>query len=306
MTNEHGTQAKFNSALARVAQDLQRDDRVLAAILCGSLAYDTVWGKSDIDLVLITTDEKRSKTNHITLLEDDINIHTTMLPRNEFKRGLDSTLRNAFQHSMFARSKLIFSKDPSIDSMFAQLSSLGRSDLQSQVMVNTHEVLATFYKAKKWFKIKNDVAYTAHWLILTARSLGDVVVTLANELTDRESLVRAQALEPELFKTIYTDLHDKKVTDAMLEKAITAIDQYLAARAERVFAPILEYLRNAGSAPRTATEISLYFELNYNVRHLILVCEWLADFGMIEKVSMPAKLTLYSRDSVEELAFFHR
>jgi hypothetical protein len=34
------------------------DRSIVAAILCGSLSHDTVWAKSDIDLVLVTIDDK--------------------------------------------------------------------------------------------------------------------------------------------------------------------------------------------------------------------------------------------------------
>ena len=305
MSTQLDTQDRFESALDRVIQDIEGDNHVLAAILCGSLAYDSVWDKSDIDLFIITTDDQRSKSNHITLLEDNINVHASIQSRSEFKRSLDSSLRNDFEHSMFARARLIFTKDPSIQELFSHLSTLGERDLQLQVMLYAQEVLAVFYKAKKWHAIKDDIAYTAHWLILTARSLGDVVVTLANELADRESLVRAQNLEPILFQRIYTELFDKQVSKSMLTNAIVSIDEYREAHAERLFGPLLEYFRAAGGEPRTATEISEYFRRNYNIRHLILACEWLSDSDLIEKVSMPAKLTLYSRDSVEELAFFH-
>ena len=38
-----------------------REDRsILAAILCGSLSHDTVWARSDIDLVLVTVDDRKA------------------------------------------------------------------------------------------------------------------------------------------------------------------------------------------------------------------------------------------------------
>ena len=37
------------------------DRSILAAILCGSLSHDIVWEKSDIDLTLVTIDDKKVK-----------------------------------------------------------------------------------------------------------------------------------------------------------------------------------------------------------------------------------------------------
>ena len=53
------TQKKFAQALDDLVAQLKQDRSVLAAILCGSLSHDTVWAKSDIDLALVTTDDKK-------------------------------------------------------------------------------------------------------------------------------------------------------------------------------------------------------------------------------------------------------
>src|SRR5436853_40718 len=53
-------QQKFSAALATLVDQVKRDRSVLAAILCGSLSHDTVWAKSDIDLVLVTVDDKKT------------------------------------------------------------------------------------------------------------------------------------------------------------------------------------------------------------------------------------------------------
>ena len=43
----------------RWSAQVQQDRSILAAILCGSLSHDTVWAKSDIDLVLVTIDDSK-------------------------------------------------------------------------------------------------------------------------------------------------------------------------------------------------------------------------------------------------------
>lgn len=298
-------QDRFDDALDSLIEDVKQDDHILAAILCGSLSYDVVWDKSDIDLVLVCTDDKKTKSHHVSLVEDDINIHTTVQQRSEFRRHLDASIRNQFGHSMFARAKLLYSKDPSIDEMFEQLSSLGASDTQLQLMHAAEHALAILYKAKKWFEVKDDVAYTAKWLIQTAAQLAEVEVSLAGELVDREALVRATELNPELFALIYTGLFQKRVTRDDLQRGLEAIDEYFESRAEELFQPLLDYLREAQGEPRSATQIEHYFSRNYGIEGLILGCEWLSDIGLIEKASTPVKLTTMSQIQVDELAFFY-
>jgi hypothetical protein len=51
---------KFTAALDELVAQIKKDRSILAAILCGSLSHDMVWAKSDIDLALVTIDDKKA------------------------------------------------------------------------------------------------------------------------------------------------------------------------------------------------------------------------------------------------------
>lgn len=296
---------RFEEALESLVDRVKEDDHVLAAILCGSLSYDVVWDKSDIDLVLVCTDDKKTGTHFVSLVEDDINIHVTVQPRLEFRRSLEASVRNTFEHSMYARGRLIYSKDPSIEELFQELSNLGEYDTQVQLMGVAQHALGVLYKARKWIEIKDDIYYTARWVIQTALPLAEVEVSLAGEIVDREALTRALELNPRVFQPIYLDLFEKQVTRERLEKGIDVIDHYLEDKADLLFAPVLDYLRAAFGEPRSATQIEHYFQRNFGIRGITMACEWLSDIGRIEKASTPVKLTTRSQVQVDEVAFLY-
>src|SRR5262245_54025186 len=77
---------KFKTPLNELVGQLKRDRSILAAMLCGSLSHDTVWAKSDIDLILVTADEKKTHENGLCLYADDINVHAILMPRAEFRK----------------------------------------------------------------------------------------------------------------------------------------------------------------------------------------------------------------------------
>jgi uncharacterized protein len=52
--------ARYDEAIASLLAKLQQDRYVLAVVLYGSLAYDVVWDKSDIDLCIITQETNRN------------------------------------------------------------------------------------------------------------------------------------------------------------------------------------------------------------------------------------------------------
>src|SRR5256885_17019442 len=90
------TQQRFTAALDRVVEQVKGDRSVLAAILCGSLSHDTVWAKSDIDLVLVTIDDKKVDRTDLALYADGVNVHAILLPRAEFRRTVEGSARNSF------------------------------------------------------------------------------------------------------------------------------------------------------------------------------------------------------------------
>src|SRR5437763_14541623 len=78
---------QFARALDDLVNEVKQDRSILAAILCGSLSHDTVWAKSDIDLVLVTTDEQtKADTEGIALYAAGLNVHAIRMARGEFRK----------------------------------------------------------------------------------------------------------------------------------------------------------------------------------------------------------------------------
>src|SRR6195256_1640716 len=98
----------FAAALASLIEEVKRDRSILAAVLCGSLSHDTVWEKSDIDLVLVTTDEKKRPELGFSLYADGINVHAMLVPRADFRKMAEGAIRNSFQHSLLAKGRLLY------------------------------------------------------------------------------------------------------------------------------------------------------------------------------------------------------
>jgi hypothetical protein len=56
---------------------------------------------------------------------------------------------------------------------------------------------------------------------------------------------------------------------------------------------------------RTTTELDEYFKKKAQIDSLDFAYEWLADKGIIQKVSSPLRLTIKSRVEVEEAAYYY-
>jgi hypothetical protein len=77
----------------------------------------------------------------------------------------------------------------------------------------------------------------------------------------------------------------------------------MATRATRLFAPVLDYLRDAGDV-RSASDIEAHFSRSFGVAGVTTACEYLSDQDIIAKASAPVRATKRSSTSLQELAFF--
>jgi hypothetical protein len=297
-------QQKFIAALDALIEQVRVDRSILAAILCGSLSYDTVWAKSDIDLVLVTIDDKRADKAGLALYADGVNVHVFLLSRAEFRQTVEGSIHNSFMHSLLAKGRLLYTHDPTIADLCARLSEIGKRDTEVQLLRAATSALPAIYKAHKWLTTRGDLDYTALWILYAATPLAQVEVIGRRLLADREVIPQAMKLNPAFFKMIYADLLNAKKTRKNVEAALDAVDRYVAERAATLFAAVIEHLREVGEA-RSCTEIEDYFKRNFGIEGVTTACEYLADQGLIGKASTPVRLTKKSNIEVQELAFFY-
>lgn len=300
----HSIAQQFHAALDALVAQIKEDRTILAAILCGSLSYDAVWAKSDVDLVLVTLDDKQANPDGLALFADGVNVHTLLLSRTAFRQIVEGALSNSFMHSFLAKGRLLYAQDPTIVGLCERLREIGARDSQVQLLRAATNVLPPLYKAHKFFLTRGDLDYTALWILATATPLAQVEVFTAHRLADREVIPQALQLNPAFFKMIYSDLLNARKTKKAVQGALDAIDAYVAERAPVLFAPVLDHLRDAGEA-RSCTEIEDHFKRHFNVEGVTTACEYLADQQLVGKAATPVRLTKKSNVAVQELAFFY-
>ena len=242
-------QQTFTAALDALVEQLKQDRSILAAILCGSLSHDTVWAKSDIDLVLVTIDDRKCRVDRRRALRRRRERpRAPDAARASSARWSKARSRNSFMHSFLAKGRLLYTHDETIADLCARLHEIGERDTQVQLLRAATSALPPIYKAHKWLVTRGDLDYTALWILYAATPLARIEVIGARLLADREVIPQALALNPAFFKTVYTDLLNAKKTRKSVQAALDAVDGYLAERAPTLFAPVIDHLREVGEA----------------------------------------------------------
>jgi hypothetical protein len=293
----------FAAALDGLLPQLRQDRSILAAILGGSLSHDKVWAKSDIDLLLITADDALTGPPHVSLYADGLNVHALLMQRTAFRKLAEGAVHQSFMHSFLSKSRVLFTVDDTIADLCARLRTIGERDTQMALLEAGASALPCLYKAHKFLATRGDLDYTALWILYAATPLAQIEVISARKLVDREVIPQALTLNPAFFSIVYSDLLNAKKTRKAVQGALDAADAYVATRAKRLFAPVIDYLREAGEI-RSASDIDSHFARTFGVEGVTSACEYLADQGLIAKASSPVRATKRSSASLQELAFF--
>ena len=295
-------QELYSSALDSLVAKLQADHAVLAAVLLGSLAHDTVWQRSDIDLLVVTQESSRKKEG-FCLVESGVNIHCSLATRSEFRKMLEGSVQGSFIHSMLVKGRMLFSRDEPLEELFDSRHALADRDRATQLISRASFVAVGLAKAEKWFHVRKDSTYCAHWILKCVDPLASVEALLHGEVPTREVIQQALALNPPLFKAVYSDLIEGAPTPAQLGQALTTINEYMRSHAYDLFGPILTYLEEEGTL-RSMTEINHHSKRSFGIEGVEIACEWLADEGFLHKLATPVRLTDRSHVEVEEAAYY--
>lgn len=298
------TPERHQAALDALVAKLKQDRYVLAAILFGSLARGEAWEKSDIDLVAVLRDGIIRERSGYWLLEHGVSIWLEIISRSQIKQQFERSLPGTIRHAMHSQARLLFSNDESIATWLERTEQIGARDQAYQLLRDANGLPYLLEKAEKWLHVKEDPNYCFVWLMYAVSTLARIEVTLNGEAPRREVLDRALAYNPTFFKAVYTDFINGPKNKEVLQQVMEQIDAYLAERAGRIFQPLLEYLAEADGM-RTLSEINAHFRKKVQNAELFLVCDWLAEKGIIEKLAAPLRLTRKSQVTVEEIAYYY-
>src|SRR3984957_9847174 len=128
--------ARFKAALDQFIERITEDRYVLAIVLVGSLSTETIWHRESLGLWIIEADgvsrrlpgDGEDERIFRILVEDGINIHAEVIPRSRFKKMVEGASRTAFSCSFFAERRIVYSRDPSIESWFKKANNMATKD----------------------------------------------------------------------------------------------------------------------------------------------------------------------------------
>lgn len=291
---------RFTAAVDSFVSKVKDDPNVIAVIVCGSLAYDVVWEKSDIDMTVVVRDQVLKNTSYC-IIEDGITINVYLMVRSDFKRGMERNIGGSFSQSYFSKGKIVYAKDDSLYDYFEDLKKLGSDDIALSAFYMACELVGIYDKCQKWLKARKDLLYTQYYILKAAEIIANMELCLNGEPSSRESIQKALAINPEMIKTFYQDAMSHHFDEEEIMKAIEKIDSYLEQHLDILKKPVIEFMSD--EEIKTSTIISKHFHVESHF--IINIFDYLADKGVIERVSQTIRITPKSKLAVEELGYIY-
>jgi predicted nucleotidyltransferase len=297
----------YQAALDAFLEKVKTDNTIIAVYLYGSLARGNLWEKSDIDVFLVTKDE-RDPFQAFSLVENGINFHAEVYARSHFRRAHERLLRGSALHSLFSSGKLVYALDESLHDYYQDTGHVGARDRELLTLLYGAAAVCGLSQIEKALRVKQDVAHGFMQVMRTVEDLARVEVSLNGKIMEREVISQALDCNPAFFDAVFTDLIPRGNDAQALQAALDTMDAYLAERATVVFKPLLAYLAHTGQATG-ASELYRRFENRLRIEPgdhcLTEACEWLVEKGIIQRVCAPVKLTTKSRVQMDQVAYYY-
>jgi len=291
---------RFNAAVDSFVSKVKDDPNVIAVIVCGSVAYDVVWEKSDIDMTVIVRDQNL-KCNYYCIVEDGITINVDLKLRSEFKRQLERNLAGSFGQSYYSKGKIVYTSDESLYEYFEDMKKMGSDDIAFSVFFQVGELVCICQKCKKWLTVRKDPLYTQYYLLKAASYIADIELCINEEPSSREAIQKALKLNPEAITPFYHEAMSHHFSEEELVEAIEKIESYLEHHLDIFKKPVIDFM--ADEQIKTVTLISKHFQAPGHF--IVHILDYLADKGVIERVSQTIRITPKSKLAVEELGFLY-
>lgn len=294
---------RYQNALGEFVSQVKEDRYVIAAIVVGSYAQDTLWEKSDIDLVLIVDDTK-NPIHFESFTQDDIQLNTWIYTRQQFKRAYEAVPGSNNFLSFLSNAKCLFCKDSTLENYVNEMNVLEEEFKSGLLLSQGALAVAHYIKSQKYLIAQEDVYSCFVEMLRLADILARIEILLHDQIPQKDVMKDALQWNSELFHQLSVCLMNEPKTEEFLSDVLKSSLQYIKLHEKQLFQPIFEIL----------SEISATVSLSYIYEQILGVCyiekdlfveamEWLVKEGFIEKYATSVRVTAKSKTMVYEAAY---
>jgi predicted nucleotidyltransferase len=299
---------KFEQALEQFVERIKSDTSILAVFVLGSYVHGVVWENSDLDVVIVTSDESKPVSNFLVIEENGVSIQASIVPRNEYRRSHQSYVQGGFMHHVYSTSELVYSSDRGISEFNRDMFIVAGRDRDIQVLLRSEMLIVCFHKAQNTLFHENNLDKAFNWINLACQEIARIIILKTGNIPGRDVITQAQELVPNsILEKIFSSTFRVGYHEDNLKNCINIIEKYLVENKDFLFKAFFDYMKEK-VGERSLSEIDQHFRKMFgNVPFFTLVetIEWLSNQGDIMKGLSPKRITSKSRITVDETSVYY-
>jgi len=295
---------KHLKAMYSFVDKVKTDPNVIALLLWGSLSYYEVWEKSNIEFTMMIRDGSAPAAAGYFADEDGFEVNLHLIEVSKFKEEMQKSRAGEFWHSAWSKGTFVYCQDESLVEFFNDARHAGKDDMVLTFISLIDRALYYVLKANKWITVYGNALYAQRFLHSAYVPAADMVLLQHGEEPTRESLLRAMELEPEFMHDIFVIPSTKAMTVDEVRHTLQVYEDYLARHMDWWSKPILHFLEDG--EVKTLSHIGRHSAVGHGysgIGHKSL--DFLAERGIIGRVTQPSRVFKKSKLTVEEVAYFY-
>jgi predicted nucleotidyltransferase len=299
---------KFDIALERFVDRIKADPNVLAIFVLGSYVHGVVWENSDLDVVIVTSDESKPTRSFLVIEEKGVSIQANFVTRSDYRRSYQSYVQGGIMHHFYSTAELLYSAERGISEFNRDKFKVAGRDRDITVLLRSEILIGCHHKAQKTLFFENDIDKAFNWLLLACQELARTLILKNGNIPGRDVITQARELHNDsILEEIFSSTFQTGYNESNLRKSINLIEKYLVDNKDYLFKALFDYMKEK-VGERNLSEIDEFFRKAFgNISFFTLVetVEWLANKGEIMKGVNPKRITTKSRVTVDETTVFY-
>lgn len=229
----------YQKASEKLINTLKGNKKVLAIFAFGSIISGDLWEESDIDLFVVYKDvfeEVRDIYSEIL----GVPVHMKVLNKDKFLESYESNGNKGLIRNLLLSSKIIFSRDDEIESIFNKAKYSLDKYRETWNLVYLGNAIKDIRVTKKY--LQNDNTFTSYEvLIRTLDSFAKLYLNLNGYSVSKDSVKMATNLNNK-FNIIIENLFNNKCTKESIQETVDYIENFLDENINEASKSLLDYL----------------------------------------------------------------
>ncbi len=230
---------EYQKSFQKLINDLKVNKKVLAIFAFGSIVSGDLWDESDIDLFVLYKDnfnEIRDVYSEIL----GIDVHMKLLSKESFLNLYKSDGKKGFARNILLSSKIVFSRDDEITSIFNEARYSLDKHIEKWNLVYLGKLMKDLRVTKKY--LHNDSIFTAYEILIRALDSFSKLYLNLNGYTVSKDAVRMATNLNDDFNSIINDLFYEPMSKENIENILLYIERFLELNIVASTKGLLEFL----------------------------------------------------------------